>query len=121
MRNAMNEVLRDEYVKENQKGVRYWNRVPEKIGIDYEFTLPHRRFNRRIGMYSDGLFDLEGNPIDQATWDRMKDIWLPTQADRDYVKSLMKPCHEPGKIAGWIAPPPKGIDGKPFEYEYVKL
>jgi benzoyl-CoA 2,3-dioxygenase component B len=33
----------------------------------------------------------------------------------------MKPCHQQGKIAGWIAPPAKGIDGKPFEYEYVKL
>ena len=26
---------------------------------------------------------------------------------------------EPGKIAGWIAPPAKGINGQPVEYEYV--
>jgi benzoyl-CoA 2,3-dioxygenase component B len=28
--------------------------------------------------------------------------------------------HEPGKIAGWIAPPPRGINGQPFEFEYVR-
>jgi len=121
LRNAMNEVLRDEYVSDNEKGIVYFNKIVERYGIDFEFKLPHRRFNRRIGMYSDGHFDLEGRPIDQAVWDRMKSTWLPTMEDRDYVKSLMKPCHEPGKIAGWIAPPPKGIDAKPFEYEYVKL
>ena len=26
-----------------------------------------------------------------------------------------------GKIANWIAPPRRGINGQPFEYEYVKL
>jgi benzoyl-CoA 2,3-dioxygenase component B len=42
-------------------------------------------------------------------------------ADREYVRSLMHPVTEPGKIAGWIAPPPAGIKGKPFEFEYVRL
>jgi benzoyl-CoA 2,3-dioxygenase component B len=28
---------------------------------------------------------------------------------------------EPGKIAGWIAPPAKGIDSKPLEFEYVRV
>jgi benzoyl-CoA 2,3-dioxygenase component B len=32
----------------------------------------------------------------------------------------MAPVHEPGKIAGWIAPPASGIHGKPFEFEYVR-
>ena len=31
----------------------------------------------------------------------------------------MRPVYEPGKIAGWIAPPRKGINDKPFDYEYV--
>jgi benzoyl-CoA 2,3-dioxygenase component B len=26
-----------------------------------------------------------------------------------------------GKIASWIAPPTKGINGRPFDYEYVHL
>ena len=24
-------------------------------------------------------------------------------------------------MAGWIAPPPRGIHGKPIDYEYVKF
>jgi len=33
----------------------------------------------------------------------------------------MVPCFEPGKYAGWIAPPKVGIDNKPGDFEYVKL
>jgi benzoyl-CoA 2,3-epoxidase subunit B len=35
------------------------------------------------------------------------------------VRSLMRPVHERGKIAAWIAPPRNGINGQPFDYEYV--
>ena len=47
--------------------------------------------------------------------------WLPTIEDREYVRSLMHPVTEPGKIANWIAPPAQGIKGLPFEFEYVRL
>jgi benzoyl-CoA 2,3-dioxygenase component B len=117
----MNEVLRDEYVKDNEKGIEYFNRIVEKAGIGFRFRLPHRRFNRRIGIYSEARFDLDGNPIDEAKWNADSGEWLPSDEDRRFVKSLMKRCHEKGKIAGWIAPPAKGINGLPFEYEYVKL
>ena len=122
LRNAMNEVLRDEYVKENQKGIRYWNRVPEKYGIDYEFKLPHRHFNRKIGVFAEGRFHPEtGAAISEEEWKRNEDQWLPTRADREYVRSLMVPVREPGKFAAWIAPPAKGINGEPIEAEYVRL
>ena len=121
LRNAMNEVLRDEYVADNEKGIAYWNKVCQRADIDFRFRLPNRRFNRKIGMYAEGCFDLDGNPIDEATWNARVNEWLPSAEDRAYVKSLMVACHEPGKIAGWIAPPAKGIDGKPFEFEYVRL
>ena len=32
-----------------------------------------------------------------------------------------KQVREPGQIANWIAKPPRGIKGLPFEYEYVRL
>ncbi len=121
LRNAMNEVLRDEYVSDNEKGIEYFNKACERHGLDFRFALPHRRFNRRIGTYADARFDPQGNPVDEATWNARLSGWLPTEEDRVHVRSLMVPCHEPGRIAGWIAPPAKGIDGKPFEYEYVKL
>jgi benzoyl-CoA 2,3-epoxidase subunit B len=28
---------------------------------------------------------------------------------------------EPGKMAGWIAPPDRGINANPVDYQYVKL
>jgi benzoyl-CoA 2,3-dioxygenase component B len=121
LRNAMNEVLRDAYVQDNEKGIEYWNRVCERAGIEHRFTLPHRRFNRRIGEYAAGRFDLRGNPIDEATWNAHVAEWLPSAEERAFVKSLMVPCTVPGKFASWIAAPAKGIDGKPLDFEYVKL
>ncbi len=121
LRNAMNELLRDEYVSDNEKGIIYFNKIVERLGVDFRFALPHRRFNRKVGMYSEGWFDLSGKLISETEWIERVHEWLPSTEERAYVQSLMKPCLEPGKIAGWIAPPAKGIDGKPFEYEYVKL
>ncbi|MFO1010613.1 MAG: benzoyl-CoA 2,3-epoxidase subunit BoxB [Planctomycetota bacterium] len=121
LRNAMNEVLRDEYVRDNEKGIEYWNRITEKHGIDFRFRLPHRRFNRKIGEWAAGRFDVDGNPIDEATWQKRVGEWLPTDADRSFVKSLMKPVYGAGQYASWIAPPAKGIDNQALDFEYVKL
>ena len=121
LRNAMNEVLRDEYVKDNEKGIDYWNRICAKHDVDFRFRLPHRRFNRKIGVYAGHFFDLDGNPLSEQEFDARAHEWLPTDEDREYVQSLMKPVHEKGKIASWIAPPPRGINEQPFEFEYVKM
>ena len=37
-----------------------------------------------------------------------------------YIKSLMHPVYERGKFASWIAPPGKGINGLPGDFEYVR-
>jgi benzoyl-CoA 2,3-dioxygenase component B len=37
------------------------------------------------------------------------------------VKSLMQPVTEPGKVAAWIAPPEKGVNNLPVDYEYVHV
>jgi len=121
LRNAMNEVLRDEYVKDNLKGIQYWNRICEKYENPYRFSLPHRRFNRKIGEYSAGRFDLLGDQISEQTWNQKCADWLPTAQDKAYVKSLMRPVLEKGKIASWVAPPPKGVNDQSVDYEYVKL
>lgn len=119
-RNAMNEILRDAYVADCDRGVQRWNKTLDKAGIAFRFELPHRRFHRHIGAYQGAQFDPRGNLIDEATWEKKKDEWLPTVADREYVQSLMHPVIEPGKIANWVAPPPRGINGQPFEFEYVR-
>ena len=33
----------------------------------------------------------------------------------------MHGVYEPGKMAAWIAPPDRGINNIPVDYEYVKL
>jgi len=33
----------------------------------------------------------------------------------------MKPVHEPRRFAQWIAPPKKGLEGKPLDFEYVRF
>jgi benzoyl-CoA 2,3-dioxygenase component B len=121
LRNAMNEVLRDGYVDENLKGVEYWNRECEKAGIDFRFAYPHRRFNRTIGEFAGARFDPQGNAVSQADWQAGQRVWLPTPEDKAYVKSLMRPVTEPGKFAGWIAPPLRGINSQAADFEYVKL
>ena len=37
------------------------------------------------------------------------------------MQSVMVSVIEPGKIASWIAPPKKGINGQPFDLQYVKF
>lgn len=122
LRSAMNEVLRDDYIADNEKGIVYWNKITAKNNIDFQMKLPSRRFNRRVGMYAGHPFALNGELISQEDWDaQVADSWLPTIEDREYVQSLMKPSLEPGKYAGWIAPPAKGLNGREIDFEYVKL
>ena len=71
--------------------------------------------------FADGRFTPEGTMISNSIWRQNKDSWLPTEEDFAYVSSLMQPVTEPGKMANWIAPPARGIDGKPKDFEYVRL
>lgn len=120
LRNAMNEVLRDAYVDDNQRGVDRWNKMIRDEGIDFELRLPSRRFNRKMGMYSGKWFDVDGRPVSQDEFQRRREEWLPSDEDKAYVKVLMQPVLERGKIAHWLAPPARGIDGKPFDFEYIR-
>ncbi len=121
LRNALNEVLRNDYLEDNQRGVDYWNRVCEKAGVDFRFALPHRRFNRKIGIYTGLYFDLDGQRISKEEFERRQHAWLPGAEDRAFVTSLMQPVLEPGKVAGWIAPPAKGVNSQSMDFDYVRL
>ncbi len=120
MRNAMNEILRDAYVDDNQRGVDRWNKTIREAGVDFEIKLPHRRFNRKMGVHSGQFFDPAGNPISEAEFEAKRAEWLPTADDKAYVKHLMKPVLEPGKMANWIAAPARGINGQPIDFEYIR-
>ena len=121
LRNALNEVLRGEYVKDSERGMARWNKYLADEGIDARLYLPSTRFHRHVGEYAGHYFDVHGNPISKEEFERRRDEWLPSAEDYKYVKSLMHPVTEPGKLANWIAPPSAGINGKPFDFEYVRL
>ncbi len=121
LRNAMNEVLRGEYVEDSQRGLDKWNKQIQEAGVDFELRLPSTRFHRAGGIYAGMHFDPHGNPLSDADWEKRKGDWLPTEADDAYVSSLMTtPIYEPGKMANWIAAPKRGIKGQPVELDYVR-
>jgi benzoyl-CoA 2,3-dioxygenase component B len=117
---ALNERLRDDYVADCARGVMRWNQIIKRHGIDFELKLPHRAFHRQIGQFSELKVSPEGKIVSQAEWDARHHGWLPTEDDRLYVISLMKPVTEIGKYAGWIAPPARGINNQPIDFEYVR-
>ncbi len=119
---ALNMRLRDDYVNDALSGVeRWWNRIIQRAGYDYRLHLPHVAFNRKIGEFAAIEADPEGKILSAEEWRARRDQWLPTADDDAFVASLMQPVREPGKYASWIAPPRAGIDGKPGDFEYVKL
>ena len=121
MRNAMNEVLRDWYVDDCRGGVGRWNKILEEHGLSDRLTLPDRKFNRGIGQYADVHFDPQGHYLTKEEWARRKHEWLPSAADKKYLLSIMNtPIYEPGKFANYIAPPTRGIKGRPIDFEYVR-
>ena len=121
LRNAMNELLRDEYVADCERACARWNKTIAASGLDIRLSIPSRRFNRSMGIYADHAFDPKGALISRDEFEAQKAKWLPSLADRDYVKSLMVPVTEPGEFAPWIAPPRKGVKGKGVDFEYVKF
>ncbi len=121
MLNALNEVLRDDYIKDSIAGVQRWNKVIEKAGIPFRLKTPHKAFHRQIGTLAGVKVSPEGQVVSEAEWNARKDQWLPSEADRAYVGSLMGRVVEPGKFANWISPPAMGINRQPVEFEYVRF
>jgi benzoyl-CoA 2,3-dioxygenase component B len=119
--NALNEKLRDDYVKDAQAGIERWNRIIEKAGLPVRLKAPHKAFNRRIGPLSAVRVDPEGNVVSEAEWSARHADWLPSESDRAFVASLMGRVAERGRFANWIAPPARGINNQPVDFEYVRF
>ncbi|GAB3579988.1 benzoyl-CoA 2,3-epoxidase subunit BoxB [Amycolatopsis endophytica] len=113
--------LRGEYIADCESGAKRWNKILTEAGIDFSFRLPHPGFNRKVGINSGHHITPDGTIVDAATWERGRKHWLPSDEDLAFVRSLMHPVYERGKIASWVAPPRQGINGKPSDYEYVYL
>ena len=121
MLNALNEVLRDDYIKDSIGGVERWNKVLAKAGIANRLSVPHKAFHRNIGALSRVKVSPDGRVVSDAEWSLMVNQWLPSNEDRAYVASLMGRVVEPGKFANWIAPPVMGINRQGMDFEYIRF
>ena len=121
MLNALNEVLRDDFIKDSVAGVGRWNKVIEKAGIATRLQVPHKAFHRQIGALAGVKVSPDGRPVSELEWAAHEKAWLPSAEDRAFVASLMGRVVEPGKFAGWIAPPAMGINRQPVDFEYVRF
>ncbi len=118
---ALNARLRDDYIKEIEAGLARWNRVPEKLGIPFRFSLPHLGFQRRIGNFAGDHISPAGEVMTESAWNSRMHEWIPSPDDHAFIESLMGRVVEPGKFANWIAPPVRGIKGMPIDFEYVRF
>ena len=118
---SLNETLREDYTIDCQKGIDRWNRALSEAGSDFQLKLPHIGHHRQVGTFAGHNISPDGQMLSNDEWAQQVDNWLPTDADKAHIKSLMVGVTEPGKMAGWIAPPASGINQKPVDYDYVKL
>jgi benzoyl-CoA 2,3-dioxygenase component B len=118
---GLNTDLRREYISDCEGGVKRWNRILDEAGLKQRLKLPHIAFNRKVGAFAGIEASPDGEQLPAQEWRHRSRDWLPTDVDKTYVRSLMQPVHERGKIAAWIAPPRNGINGQPFDYDYVHL
>ena len=121
MLNALNEVLRDDFIKDSAGGIGRWNKVIEKAGLAFRLTLPHKAFNRHIGTFAGVRVSPEGRVLSETEWQLNINHWLATEEDRAYVASLMGRVVETGKYANWIAPPAIGINKQAVDFEYIRF
>jgi benzoyl-CoA 2,3-dioxygenase component B len=119
---ALNERLRDDYIKEVEAGVGRWNRIIEKAGIPFRLRLPHKGFHRAIGNFAGHHISVDGVVMSREQWEKNAPEWLPSAEDYKYVQSLMSGrVVELGKFANWIAPPTRGVNNQPLNFEYVRF
>jgi benzoyl-CoA 2,3-dioxygenase component B len=119
---ALNERLREDYIREIESGVSRWQRVIDKAGIPFRLTLPHKGFHRAIGNFAGHFITPEGEVLTEEAWKSHQHEWLPGPGDHAYVQSLMSGrVVDPGKFANWIAPPGRGINNQPLNFEYVRF
>lgn len=118
---GLNTDLRREYISDCQGGVKRWNKILDQAGLTQRLALPHIAFNRQVGAFAGIEATPDGKQLSADEWAKEQGNYLPTDVDKTHVHSLMQPVHERGKIASWIAPPRNGINGQPFDYDYVHL
>jgi benzoyl-CoA 2,3-dioxygenase component B len=119
---ALNERLRDDYIDEIADGISRWQRVIDNAGILFQLALPHKGFHREIGNFAGHFVSPDGEVLSEEAWKKQEFKWMPSPQDHAFVQSLMMGrVVELGKFANWIAPPARGINNQPLNFEYVRF
>src|SRR6201999_1363438 len=63
---ALNMRLRDDYTRDCAKGVERFNKIIDRIGVDFRLALPHVAFHRDIGEFKDVQATPSGVLVDAA-------------------------------------------------------
>ncbi len=119
--NSVNARLVYDYINDAKGGVKRWNKLISKLGIDFNLKMPHMGFNRKIGEFAEHSIMPDGKIVDQATWAGQEEKHLPNESDLIFLKKLMQPEYRQGEYASWIAAPKVGINSKSGDFEYVKI
>lgn len=94
----LNEAARRLYGKEVRALAGILN---EEIGDDRpKLYVPDPKFHRDVGKYKGMTFSVSGEPLDEGAYSRHLEAVLPTLAEREKLRGIMKET-------GWIAPPYK--------------
>ena len=84
------------------------------------WSVPHKAFNRRIGSLSGVRVTPDGRLVDRPSG--MRESRMAADGRRPRVRRVADAAViEPGRYAGWIAPPTLRINKQPLDLEYVKL
>ncbi len=120
LRSTMNEVVRNAYIRDCEIGLKRWNLQIKRAGGSFQLTLPSSRFRRAIGAWASVPVAPDGALMSAEEYATHLPGWIPDAGDRAFVKSLMVRVVAPGQMASWIAPPDRGINNLPLDYEYVR-
>ena len=122
MKDALNGVMRQAYLHEVTMLMSRWNKMLARAGTGFELRLPSQRFNRRFGVYAGRGFSPLGEPVAASVFEARRGEWLPNEVDRAHLLAIQQPVHGRGKVAGWLAPPARGINNMPaLDFDYVRL
>src|SRR6266852_4430126 len=76
MLNALNEVMRESYLKDCEIGVKRWNRSIERAGSQFRLSLPSSRFRRSIGAWAGQPVDPQGNLMQRELYEKSLASWI---------------------------------------------
>ena len=122
MLNALNEVLRDDFIKDSVAGIGRWNKVIEKAGLPYRLQTPHKAFNRRIGTLAGVACRPDGRVVSEAEW---KANEQRVAADRrgPRVRRIADGPRRRARASSRTGSRRRqmGINRQPIDFEYVRF